>query len=266
MRYLHTTIFTTAILTSACSFVKQERPAPVGVENPGEWEYSESFSDEFEANNLDTTKWLNYNPNWMGREPALFVKENAFIRDGSLIIKGKREELVNPPAGYHTFSTAAVQSRKKGHYGFYEIRCKPMYSALSSAFWLYTNNGNVSEEIDIFEICGRHDTEKHYEHTYFATSHFIIFPKDIHITENVPHKTDFKLADEYITAGLDWNEEEIVWYLNGEVIRRRKNDFWQMPEIINFDSEAFPNWWGLPSDSDNGGEFIIEYFRHWKKK
>ena len=35
--------------------------------------------------------------------------------------------------------------------------------------------------------------------------------------------------------------------------------------IINFDSEAFPSWWGLPSDTDNGGEFQIEYFRYWSE-
>ena len=45
--------------------------------------------------------------------------------------------------------------------------------------------------------------------------------------------------------------------------RRRKNDYWHSPETINFDSEAFPTWWGLPSDQDQGGEFEIEYFRYW---
>lgn len=257
-----------AITLTGCVACKNNvnRPAPVGVASPEEWVYCEQLSDEFDGIDVDTSKWYTYNPIWLGREPSLFLKENVMLRDGALVLTGRRQDVPNAPEGYHTFSSAAVQSRDTAHYGFFEIRCKPMDSALSSAFWLYTRDEVKQEEIDIFEICGRNDTDSTYQHTLFATSHFMIMPHDIHLSDHVAHKTDYRLADRYITVGLEWNERELIWYLDGEIIRRRKNDFWQLPETINFDSEAFPTWWGLPSDSDNGGEFIIEYFRYWTRK
>lgn len=85
------------------------------------------------------------------------------VENGQLILTGKRENVADAPEGYHTFTTAAVQSKKKVLYGFFEIKCKPMNSALSSAFWLYTQDSIKQEEIDIFEICGRNDAAPSYE-------------------------------------------------------------------------------------------------------
>ena len=149
---------------------------------------------------------------------------------------------------------------------FFEIKCKPMNSALSSAFWLYTQDSIKQEEIDIFEICGRNDAAPSYEKIYFATSHYILKKQNLQISDHVEHLTEGRWADQWITAGLKWTRDELVWYVNGKEIRHRKNDFWHSPETINFDSEAFPSWWGLPSDQDNGGEFQIEYFRYWTEK
>lgn len=233
--------------------------------NSSEWIYNGDISDEFDGDVLDSTKWYNYNPTWLGREPSLFKKENVLVKGGELILVGKRDSLVNAPEGYHSFSSAAVQSTKKVLYGFFEIKCKAMDSALSSAFWLYTNDSIKQEEIDIFEICGRNDSDLSYDSTYFATSHYMLLQRGVHISDHVAYKGDSRFADRYIVSGLKWTRDEIVWYIDGEVIRRRKNDFWHSPETINFDSEAFPSWWGLPSDSDNGGEFKIEYFRYWSE-
>ena len=230
-----------------------------------EWIYNEQVSDEFEAP-FDTTKWYNYNPNWVGRAPSLFRSSNVRIEDGQLILTGKREQVADAPEGYHTFTSAAVQSKTKVLYGYFEIECKPMDSALSSAFWLYTNDSIKQEEVDIFEICGRNDNDPSYDKTYFATSHYILYKQNVQISDHVTHITDGRWADQWITAGLKWTRNELIWYVNGKEIRRRHNDFWHSPETINFDSEAFPTWWGLPSKADNGGEFRIKYFRYWTEK
>ena len=74
-----------------------------------------------------------------------------------------------------------------------------------------------------------------------------------------------RLAHQQIIAGLEWNKESITWFVNGKKIKTIKNKRWHEAETINFDSEAFPDWWGLPDENDNGGEFQIEYFRYWKK-
>lgn len=235
------------------------------IENGEKWVYNSVISDEFE-NRFDTVKWYDYNPTWMGRQPSLFRKSNVRVENGELILTGKREEVPGAPAGYHTFTSAAVQSKTKVLYGYFEIKCKPMYSSLSSAFWLYTRDAVKQEEIDIFEICGRHDEQPDYEKTYYATSHYMLHQQDLHISDHVAHLTEGRWADQWITAGFKWTRDELVWYVNGKEIRRRHNDFWHSPETINFDSEAFPEWWGLPTEADQGGEFRIQYFRYWNEK
>ena len=238
---------------------------PASFIDPGNWKYETTISDEFDDTELDTAKWYSTNPGWIGRAPSLFRSSNVALKDGRLILTGKRENVPNAPKGYHTFTSAAVQGKRKVLYGYFEIKCKPMNSSLSSAFWLYTQDSVKQEEIDIFEICGRNDRDRSYETTYFATTHYIIKPRDLKISDHVAYKTGYRLADTFIIAGLKWTREEITWYLNGKEIRRRKNDFWHSPGTINFDSEAFPGWWGLPSDEDNGGTFEIDYFRYWSQ-
>ncbi|MFI3294596.1 MAG: family 16 glycosylhydrolase [Rikenellaceae bacterium] len=259
---------TTTLLVLGCQSLDQKpqgsNPMPLQNQpNNTKWRYETAISDEFDTDSLDRQKWHNHNPHWLGRKPSYFSPDNVILRDSMLILLGKREELDSLPEGYHTFTSAAVQSRDSVLYGFFEIRCKAMNSALSSAFWLYVQDSIKQEEIDIFEICGRNDSDSSYENTYFATSHYILKKEEAHISDHVAYRTPYRLADQFIVAGLEWNRDEIVWYIDGEVIRRRKNDFWHSPQTINFDSEAFPTWWGLPSDSDNGGEFQIEYFRYW---
>ncbi|MCT4590432.1 MAG: family 16 glycosylhydrolase [Carboxylicivirga sp.] len=261
-----TIAFIACALLMACEYRQSnEKFQPTTEQDSQNWKYEASISDEFNQTELDPAKWYDTNPSWIGRAPSLFMGSNVTIEDGMLVLTGKREDVADAPQGYHTFTSAAVQSKRKVLYGYFEIKCKPMYSALSSAFWLYTPDSVKQEEIDIFEICGRNDADESYEHTYFATSHFIIHQEKCKISDHVAYKTDYKLASRFIVAGLKWTREEIIWYLNGKEIRRRKNDFWHSPETINFDSEAFPSWWGLPSDEDNGGRFEIEYFRYWSQ-
>ena len=238
-------------------------PQPTLQDSSRTWVYNETISDEFDGEAIDTTKWYDYNPTWQGRQPSLFRRENVRVTEGKLILTGKREEVKDAPEGYHTFTSAAVQSRHKVLYGFFEIKFRPMKSALSSAFWLYTQDSIKQEEIDIFEICGAHPTDTVYPCTYFATSHYILKEKSLQISDHAAPKSVRPWADQVSIAGLEWTRDSLKWYINGQLIRSRKNDFWHSPETINFDSEAFPTWWGLPGDDDNGGEFVIDYFRYW---
>lgn len=265
--FLISAIAVLAIVACSKQSSSVKHPQPFTQEQlAGHWVYNDTYSDEFETNLLDTTKWYAVNPGWIGRAPSLFLASNVYQKKGQLILRAQREEVPNAPEGYHTFTSAAVQSKTKVLYGFFEIRCQPMNSAISSAFWLYTQDSIKQEEIDIFEICGRNDSTPSYDSTYFATSHYILKKQKVKISDNVTYKSDYRLADSVLVSGLKWTREEIVWYLNGKVIRTRHNDFWHSPETINFDSEAFPTWWGLPTKTDNGGEFKIDYFRYWTKK
>lgn len=138
------------------------------------------------------------------------------MENGQLILSGKREQVPNAPEGYHTFTSAAVQSKKKVLYGFFEIKCRPMNSALSSAFWLYVQDSIKQEEIDIFEICGRHDSLPNYPKTYFATSHYIIKTHDLQISDHGEFMSEIPWVERSFVAGLKWTRDELVWYVDGK--------------------------------------------------
>ena len=69
------------------------------------------LSDEFAGGSLDASKWYDHNPSWHGREPGYFSRNNVFIMDGKLYLCAKAEDLDDLPDGYHSYSTAAIQSK-----------------------------------------------------------------------------------------------------------------------------------------------------------
>ncbi len=229
------------------------------------WKFIPELSDEFNGKGLDTTKWYPFNPGWKGREPGYFSPANVRVRHGNLILTSKTETLMNIPPEFHTFTTAAVKSKKRMLYGYYEVRFQPMDSRASSAFWFYAIDPDIWTEIDVFEICGSHP-EKEWEHKYFATTHVMKAPGvEKHISDNVEWKAPYRLADNFQICGLEWTEKEIKWYLNGEVIRTRENTYWHQPLDMNFDSETMPEWFGLPDVNDKAGHFKIDYIRVWQR-
>ena len=232
----------------------------------GNWEIIPALSDEFDQNHLDTSKWHPNNPGWPGRKPSYFSKDNVILKDGKLNLIARTEDLEGLPEGYHTFTTAAVQSKARVKYGYFEIRCRAMDSRCSSAFWFYAIDEDIWTEIDVFEICGKHP-DKSWEHKFFATTHVFKTPEDgeNHWSDHEIWIAPFRLADEFITVGLEWNESELIWYVNGKVVRTRENSNWHQPLTMNFDSETMPEWWGLPDPKDPTGYFLIDYVRSWKK-
>ncbi|MDC1105378.1 family 16 glycosylhydrolase [Prolixibacteraceae bacterium] len=255
----------TSLLIIATQSCKDK--TPICPLDHGEWEYIAHLSDEFNGDSIDRYKWYDFNPGWKGRKPGFFSPKNVRLEDGELILTSKTETLDGLPEGYQTFTTAAVQSKTRMLYGYYEIRCKPMKSRCSSAFWFYAVDGNLWTEIDVFEICGKHP-QKDYDKKYFATTHVLRSPEtgDTLKSDHVEWHSKTPLANHYLISGLEWREDSIIWHLNGEVVRRRENTQWHQPLSVNFDSEVMANWFGMPDPKDPEGEFKIDYLRVWRDK
>ena len=126
-------------------------PLPAFADPPpgASWEPIPELTDEFEGSDLDVSKWNDCNPEWQGRQPGFFSKDNVGVSDGELHLTARAEDLPNLPEGYHTFTTAAVKSKALAKYGYFEIRCKPMNSRASSAFWFYRSEPEIWTEIDV---------------------------------------------------------------------------------------------------------------------
>jgi beta-glucanase (GH16 family) len=76
----------------------------------------------------------------------------------------------------------------------------------------------------------------------------------------------WRFADAFHVFGLEWNQSEIKYYVDGVIVRRVKNTDWHVPLHMNFDSETMPTWFGLPKDEDLPSTFSIEYVRAWRLK
>ncbi|MDH7571002.1 MAG: family 16 glycosylhydrolase [Armatimonadota bacterium] len=234
-------------------------------ENRGRWTPYLPLTDEFEGTALDGEKWWDHNPDWKGRQPALFSPSNVAVREGKLQLTMRKDGPppgVNPQ-GYHTFTSAAVKSKTRVRYGYFEVMAQPMRSAGSSAFWFYHSTPTEWTEIDVFEIGGK---APGYERKLNMNVHVFRTPTDNeHWALPGVWTAPFDLADSYHVYGLQWTRDSIAFYFDGMLVRKGPNTHWHQPLALNFDTETMPNWFGLPKDEDLPSTYRIEYVRAWKE-
>jgi beta-glucanase (GH16 family) len=233
-----------------------------------QWVPIPELTDEFKGSELDWNKWTNFNPKWLGRQPALFAARNVAVADGELRLTAKLEDVPHYHSkGYNTYTTAAVKSRVKVLYGYFEVRAKPMKSAASSAFWFYDDTPELWTEIDVFEVGGGVPS---FERAYIMGTHVFRMPgyqgtAQHHLADGSTWQAPYALADEYHVYGLEWDEKEIKWYVDGNVVWTKGNRHWHQPIYMNFDSELYVGRWGLPNNADLPSTFAIDYVRSWTK-
>jgi len=233
--------------------------------NAGKWTKFAPMSDEFDGKRLDEAKWWPKNPTWKGRQPGWFSPKNVAVRDGRLQLTMRKEE---PPeearkAGYRTYTCAAVQSKSKVLYGYFEVKARAMASAGSSSFWFYDVQKDWWTEIDVFEIGGR---APRFERKLNITMHVFHTPQEKkHWSIGGVFMAPWDLANAEHVYGLEWDQRRIKFYLDGVLVREGPNTHWHQPLTLNFDSETMPDWFGLPKDSDLPSTYSIDYVRAWKK-
>jgi len=227
------------------------------------WKPIPELTDEFETKILDSKKWHDHDPGWKGRQPGYFSPNNVSVSNGMLHLTARLEDLPNLPPGYHTFTTAAVKSKALVKYGYFEIKCRPMKAKASSAFWFYASNKEEHTEIDVFEICGVGDK---WKNVYHMNAHVFHTPTEKeHFDKAGKWKAPFNFVDDYHVYALEWNKEVIKWWVDGKVVRELKNTHWHQPLYMDFDSETFPDWFGLPEKANLPSTFSIQYVRSWRR-
>jgi hypothetical protein len=235
-------------------------------QNKGGWVKFEPMSDEFEGDGLDLEKWnLGIAP-WKGRQPALFSDKNVTVSDGKLHLTMRKEKVPQEfeKQGYHDYTSAALHTKAKTAYGYFETKAKPMNSAGSSSFWFKREAvpGWVTE-IDVFEIGGK---AKEYEHKYNMNLHVFKTPQEKkHWSVGGVWEAPWRLAEDYHVYGLEWDKDEIKYFVDGVLVRSVENTHWHQPLSLIFDSETMPQWFGMPDDKDLPSTFSVEYVRAWKK-
>lgn len=227
--------------------------------------------DEFEGDTLNENLWevRGNGPRRCGYNYTSQVS----VRDGNLVITGEYLEDGYYGEGWYT---AAIKLRERYKQGYYEIRCicndSPGYW---SAFWIqadgpYTasisKGGIGGAEIDIFE-----STE--YAESKYAVTNTIHCAGVDGVQEGFQSAMLGKfygnnITKEYNTYGLEWTEDEYIFYINGvETVRSSfGNGVSQVPEdvivsleipdeekMVGFDKETFKT------------EFVVDYVKIYQK-
>jgi len=200
-------------------------------------------------------------------EGALFSDNNVTVSDGKLHLTMRKEKL-SPEAeklGYKDYTSAALHTKARSSYGYYEVMAKPMNSGGSSAFWFQQDQTpGWGTEIDVFEIGGN---AKGFEQKYNKTLHVFRTPQEkAHWSVGSVWVAPWRLADDYHVYGLDWGQDQIKYFVDGVVVRTVENTHWHQPLYLIFDSEMMPQWFGMVDDKDLPSTFSVEYVRAWKKK
>ena len=244
------------------------------------WTVNEKFSDEFNGDELDDSKWFDHHPNWKGRPPGLFLPSQVSVVGGYMSIRGeKMDEEVTFEAHNgetRTFNIACgavVSKTTDASFGYYECRFKAAKTTMSTTFWLSTRRNfdgpkdcddKYGLELDIQECIGRTGD---FDGKYFANgmnsnSHFWYTDcegkrHDLRAPE-AKFKTEALASDAFNTYGAWWHDESsVTYYFNDgesktvEFNSSIKEKPFDQTMGVNMVSETYPfPWIELPNDAE----------------
>lgn len=239
-------------------------------QNKARWVKFDEMWDEFDGSALDTNKWTVGMYWWQGRQPAWFSPKNVEVRDGQLHLTMRKEPVPEQmqARGYRDYTSAALHTKTRSSYGYYEVKARPMNSGGSSSFWFQQEDRTAfpkwSTEIDVFELCGKSDT---HDRRYYMTVHVFSAPEEKRQWQLGSYwEPPQRFAENFHVFGFEWNPAGLRWYVDGVLVRTVQNTHWHQPLFLIFDSETMPEWFGMPNDADLPSTFSIEYVRAWKRE
>lgn len=253
-------------------------PDWVGKGPPVEGNWKMTFSEEFEGETLDATKWRIYAPNYWDKI-SRFSKDNVQLRDGNavLIFEKKAGPHNDDPdhVRHNNYTTGYLDTYGKWvqKYGYFEARMKlPEAPGLWPAFWLMPDRGvdagpqwkrqdigNGGMEFDIMEYLTGWGP-----HRFTTAFHYDGYGKDHKATGAGVHTG--RDEEGYITTGLLWLPGLAVVYNNGKEVAR-----WETDRISDVESNIIfthvaGGWDNEPLDDKKlPGYFEIDYVRVWQR-
>jgi len=230
-----------------------------------EWELT--FRDEFDGDRVNWEVWQSQNgirgrDRLEGRWP-----ENNVVKDGILYQVTKKED---PPRGGKDWSSAHIWTRTFAQkYGYFEARLR--YGRyLNNAFWLYRPRGRRFPEPPHFEI---DVNEGHTPRKVNMTLHFYIYPEGEEVGER--HSTGrscdgpVDLDADFHLYGVEWNERELIWYFDGQPVRRLENPVCHAPMDVRLSTIIMAQHLekdGVAIDTMDRVSMAVDWVRVYRKK
>ena len=258
---MHRHCFLIIALVSAVSCSRSLYPAPGGSINPeNRKEWKLVWKDEFNYKSRDRLLkvWTSENGpthhTLCSRWP-----ENVEVGDGTLRLVNHKES-----RGGQDWTSGSLTTRKDFLYGYFECRYK--YAAATgtnNSFWIMSRNTGIMPskgkpfEIDI--------NEGHYPSEYTNTVHEWTAKKYISSNGAKEKYPDIDFAAEFHTFGVEWTEEEIIFYFDRKEFRRIRNEFCYSPAPIRL-SEAVLAWGGKVTDAIDGTFMAVDYVRVYSRR
>lgn len=262
---------TLIVLLASCATVPQERD-----------DLELLWSDEFEGDELDTSKWsYMYGTGeqfglvgWGNNELQYYTDrpENIYVRDGKLHIRAKEEE-----HGGMDYTSARIRSLDKGdwRYGRFEVRAKlPEGQGIWPAVWMMPSHDvyggwAASGEIDIMELVGHRPDVVH------GTLHYGgAWP------DNTSSGSSYRLdsgtfSDDFHVFALEWEEGEMRWYVDGEHYQTQTSWYtegyafpapFDQPFHLLLNVAVGGDWPGSPdATTEFPQEMVIDYVRVYQE-
>ncbi len=261
-----------------------ENPAIISFDD-----FSLVWSDEFDGNTLDASKWTGFRCNSeksVVRQGGWWNTDFASVKDGNLNITAKYypDGYKGGKAGWYSCGLCTTGLFEQT-YGYFEVRCiLPKGVGLWSAFWMLPqdfshtigNGGTDGAELDVVESPDYHYKLSHNVNVVTTNIHIDGYGKEEQskcvatpfIEANDPY-------EEFNTYGVEWNEKEYIFYING--VETGRTDFGgtsRVPEYLLLTTEiggkngkAGSSWAGDALSSDaQPTDFVVDYVRVYQYK
>jgi beta-glucanase (GH16 family) len=247
--------------------------------DPGE-AWTLDWSDEFDGDTLDASNWNRqivragrFNDEWQRYTDN---RENSYVEDGKLVIQAIHE---GDAHGMDEYTSARLNTANKQtwKYGKIAARIKlPYGQGIWPAFWMLganidENGGDTpwpqSGEIDILELYGTEDdgvVEANLHYADESGEHAQMGAVAYELDEGI-------FADDFHIFELEWDENEIKWYVDGEQFASKSI---ASDELSEFHEEFFlllniavgGTWAGRPDEStDFPQTMYVDWVRVYKQ-
>jgi len=236
------------------------------------------WQDEFNTDgSIDTEKWkfetvAPNNGSWWNGEKQHYTdrQDNAYVSDGTLKIIAKKEEFTSG-GSTQQYTSARLNSKFSFTYGRLEVRAKlPEGEGTWPAIW--TLGSNI--ETVGWPQCGEIDIMEHWGHD----------PQETHSATHKPScsgdcnnaRVGTTTVNDFNTAfhiyGMEWDEDEIRFYLDGEFLYEynpatKNSDTWPFTEdqFILLNVAMGGSWFNIdPNFTESQME--IDYVRVFQKE
>lgn len=190
------------------------------------------WADEFEGDQLDLTKWAkeenNYGGGNMERQAYRTEPKYCFVKDGCLNLSVYRDPHTTTDGKTQPYSSARIrtQGRAEWQYGRFEVRAKmPDGEGIWPAVWMLPTHSKYGTwaaggEIDLIESRGSavHETTGalHFGGKWPGNkfvAHSYTFPEK-------------NAAEAFHLYTLEWDAEEIRWFVDGNLCQKRGKEEW----------------------------------------